>query len=366
MYQKPRNIHRAVMTASHRIRRVALAVPLICALALGSAGCGAEDTTATTKAGGSSAGKRISLVGFSTPREAYEELIPAFQDTPGGAGVEFDQSYGSSGEQSRAVEGGLPADVVHLALEPDVTRLVDAQLVAPDWSKGAHHGFVTTSTVVLVVRPGNPKKITTWDDLLDDDVEIVTPNPFTSGGARWNLMAAYGAWRRAGASHEQARGKLEQLLRNTPVQSKSAREALQVFASGKGDVMLAYEQEAIQAEAKGEDFEHVVPDSTILIENPIAVVDAAKGDGAQGHAAAVSAWMDFLYSDAAQQVFASHGYRPVVESAAATGGVEFPTPDDLFTIDDLGGWTKVTAEFFDREHGIVAEIEQGLGVATDG
>lgn len=349
------------MNTNHFRRALRVLVP-IGAAALVAAGCGTDDgDSASASNGGSAApndGARVSLVAFSTPREAYEELIPVFQKTEEGTGVEFDQSYGSSGEQSRAIEGGLPTDFTHLALEPDVTRVVDADLVDGDWKSGEHGGMLTTSTVALVVRTGNPKKITGWDDLTKDGIEVVTANPFTSGGARWNLIAAYGAWTRAGDSHEEALDKLEQLLRNTPVQSKSAREALQVFTSGKGDVMISYEQEAIQGEAAGEDYEHFVPDSTILIENPAAVISTSQNSDA------ARAFLDFLYTTEAQDIFASFGYRPVVEGAGAD--VEFPTPKDLFTIEDVGGWDTVMTEFFDRENGHVADINKRLGVPTDG
>lgn len=342
-------------------RTVARAAVAIGAAALVAAGCGSSgdgDSATASSATGPNAGATLSLVAFSTPREAYEELIPKFQETKAGAGVEFTQSYGSSGEQSRAIEGGLPTDLTHLALEPDVTRNVEAGLIDADWNSGEHEGILTRSTVALVVRKGNPKKIEGWDDLLGDDIEVVTANPFTSGGARWNLMAAYGAWRHAGDSEKQALDKLEQLLRNTPVQSKSAREALQVFASGKGDVMLSYEQEAIQAEVAGEDFEHFVPDSTILIENPAAITSTTK------ESKAARAFLDYLYTPEAQKVFASFGYRPVVEEAAEV--VDFPEPADLFTIEEFGGWGTVMDEFFDREKGHVAEINKELGVPTDG
>lgn len=317
-------------------------------LGLVISGCGA----------GTSGSKRLSVVAFSTPREAYSQLIPEFTKTTKGQGITFDQSYGSSGEQSRAAASGLPADFVHLALAPDLDRLVEAGVVSKDWKSGTHQGILTHSTVAIVVRPGNPKGIRTWDDLLKKDVELVTPNPFTSGGARWNLMAAYGAWTRAGDSEQEGLDKLEQLLRNTPVQPKSAREALQVFVGGKGDAMLAYEQEAIQAEDSGTEIEHIVPDSNIRIDNPAAVTETSKNKEA------AQAWLDFLYTPDAQRTFASFGYRPVLPEAAEES--EFPSPSDLFTIDDVGGWDTVMRDFFDRESGHVAKINQRLGVPTDG
>src|SRR5918999_2061017 len=143
--------------------------------------------------GGSGSGDNLTLVAYSTPKEAYAEIIPAFNEASGGADSGFDQSYGSSGEQARSVEAGLDADVVALSLEPDVTKLVDAGLVDEGWNRDEHKGMVTRSVVVFAVRQGNPKNIRTWEDLVRDDVEVITPNPFTSGGARWNVMAAYGA-----------------------------------------------------------------------------------------------------------------------------------------------------------------------------
>ena len=205
---------------------------------------------------------------YSTPKEAYEELIPAFQKTTAGKGVSFDQSYGSSGDQSRAVASGLPADVVALSLAPDVEKLVEPGLVDANWADDEHDGFVTNSVVVFAVRKGNPKNIQTWDDIVKDDVEVITPNPFTSGGAKWNLMAAYGSQTEQGKSDAEALDFLRQVLANTPVQDKSARESLQTFAGGKGDVLLAYENEAITAQAADIELDYVIPDQTILIENP--------------------------------------------------------------------------------------------------
>jgi sulfate/thiosulfate transport system substrate-binding protein len=334
---------------------------LTAALAAGCGGGSGGDAQAgepsQSSAEPSSDGGKLNLVAYSTPREVYEELIPAFQETDAGAGVEFEQSYAASGEQSRAVEAGLPADYVAFSLEPDVTRLVDAGLVASDWaSTEKYNGMVSDSVVVFVVREGNPKNIQTWDDLVQEDVEVVTPNPFTSGGAQWNLMAAYGAQLQLGKTEDEAVEYLRQLLGNTPVQDKSAREALQTFSAGKGDVMLAYENEAIFAKNAGQPIDYVVPDQTILIENPAAVT--------VGAAPAATAWLQFVQSPDAQRVFGEKGYRPVDPDVASE--FDFPTPPNLFTIADLGGWPDVRSKFFDRENGIVAGIEQELGVPTDG
>jgi sulfate transport system substrate-binding protein len=333
--------------------RLAAAAALSGVLALGVSACGGNSDAS----GGS--GGSIDVVAYSTPEEAYtQELEPGFNATPDGEGVEFSNSFGSSGDQSRAVEAGQPADVVHFSLEPDMTRLVDAGMVADDWNQNEYNGIVEDSVVVFVVREGNPEGVQDWDDLITGDVEVLTPNPFTSGGARWNLMAAYGnKVLTEGASEEEGLAYVQSLLENVAVQDESARDSLGTFLGGKGDVLLAYENEAIAAQDAGEDVEYIVPDSTLLIETPIAATTEAD-DSAQ-------AFIDYQYTDEAQQLWADRGYRPVVESVLAENEDKFPTPADLFTIADLGGWEEVTTEFFDPENGSIAEIETNLGVATE-
>jgi len=328
---------------------------LLIVVVLVIAGCGGSSTGAGGGGGDGSSGK-LTLVAYSTPEEAYKELIPAFNKTPAGEGVGFDQSYASSGEQSRAVEGGLPADVVEFSLEPDITRLVDAGLVDADWNKNEYNGMVTDSVVAFIVRKGNPKNVKTWDDLVTGDVEVLEPNPFTSGSAKWNIMAAYGAQLEQGKTPEQAREYLAKLFENVPVLDKSAREALQTFSSGKGDVLLGYENEAILAQQQGEDVDHVIPDETLLIENPVAVVNESQDPKL------AQSFVDFLYTPEAQEIFASKGYRPVVEGTK--GADEFPTPANLFEIGKFGGWGKVNDGFFDPEKGVVAGIFQSQGKST--
>jgi sulfate/thiosulfate-binding protein len=320
-------------------------------VALLAAACGGTSNAANE---GSQGGK-LTLVAYSTPQEAYDAIIPAFQKTAEGKGVEFEQSYGASGEQSRAVEAGLPADVVEFALDSDITRLVDAGLIDSDWNQNEYKGILTDSVVSFVVRKGNPDDIQTWDDLLKPGVEVVTPNPFTSGGARWNIMAAYGAQIKQGKSKEEAVAYLNELFQHVAVQDASARDALQTFTGGKGDVLLSYENEAITAQQKGENVDYVIPDETILIENPVAVTT----DGPQS----ATDFVKFLYSDEAQKIFGEKGYRPVVKSMAEQ--FDYKTPSTLFTIQDFGGWGTVKDEFFDPENGIVAKIEVSLGVSTD-
>jgi sulfate transport system substrate-binding protein len=308
-------------------------------------------------AGGQEGGGTLSLVAYSTPREAYEELTGAFAETEAGQGVTFETSFGSSGEQSRAVEGGLPADVAAFSLEPDMTRLVEAGLVEENWSDNEYNGMVTNSVVVLAVRKGNPEGIQDWDDITREGIEVINPNPFTSGGAKWNIMAAYGAQLEQGASEEEAIEYLRQMFANIPVQDKSARESLATFTGGKGDVLLAYENEAIQAQEAGEDLEYVVPDQTILIENPIAVTtDSQNPEQAE-------AFVEFLRSPEGQQIFGEKGYRPIVEELAAE--FDYPDPPGLFTIADLGGWETVNEEFFDSENGVIADINREMGAPTE-
>jgi sulfate transport system substrate-binding protein len=295
------------------------------------------------------------LVAYSTPRDAYADLTKAFQSTPAGRNVTFSQSFGGSGEQSRAVAAGLPADVVAFSLEPDITKLVTAGLVSADWNKDKYHGMITDSVVVFVVRKGNPKHVQAWADLIKPGIEVITPNPFTSGGARWNVMAAYGAMLKRGSSPNYAIAYLSKLFDHIAVQDKSARESLQTFISGKGDVMLAYENEALLAQKNGSDVDFVVPDQTILIENPVAVVSGSQ------HAQEARAFVDFLHTPQAQAIFASHGYRPVTKNVPTK--VRFPQPHTLFDIGYLGGWQIVQTKFFDPQNGEVAQIERALGIA---
>src|SRR3954466_2407302 len=220
------------------MKRLFVALALLAAAVI-RAGCGGS-------ASGSS--DEISLVAYSTPKEAYGALIPAFNKTPEGKGVTFNQSYGASGDQSRAVDGGLPADIVEFSLESDVTRLVDSGLVDKSWNQNQYKGMVTDSVVVFVTRKGNPKNIKTWEDLTKPGVSVITPHPLTSGSARWNIMAAYGSQIEQGKSEAEGAAFLKSLFDNVAVQDKSGRDALATFTGGKGDVLISYENEAIAAQ----------------------------------------------------------------------------------------------------------------------
>src|SRR5512132_3372889 len=296
---------------------------------------------------------KLTLVAYSTPRDAYAEIIPEFQKTAKGRDVDFEQSYGASGEQARAVKAGLKADIVALSLEPDITTLVKAGLINPNWKQNKWKGIVTRSVVVFVVRRGNPKKIKDWEDLVKKDVDVVTPNVQTSGGAKWNVMAAYGAMRKKGKTHKQAVAYLRNLYKHVVSQDKSAREALQTFLAGRGDVMLAYENEAIFANQNNQEVPYVIPKATIRIENPIAVTTTSQNK------TTANAFLRYLRTVAAQRIFAQNGYRPVVPAAAK--GFSFPVRPQLFSIKWLGGWAKVDKRFFDPNTGIVTRIQRETG-----
>jgi sulfate transport system substrate-binding protein len=324
---------------------------------------GGKDDGASTAASGKPA--TINLVAYSTPQTAYAAIEKSFQETDAGQGVTFKESYGPSGDQSRAVEGGQKADVVNFSLESDVTRLVDAKLVDPDWKTATgNEGIVADSVVVLVVRKGNPKNIEGWDDLVKPGIGIVTPNPASSGGARWNTLAAYGHVLATGGSEADAEDYLTKYFKNAVALPGSARDALTSFTGGNGDVLVSYENEAILARQNGEDVEYIVPDQTLLIETPAATTIGAPESA--------KAFVKYLFSKEAQGEFLKSGYRPVVKGV--NGDVEgatdpsdpFPTPKKLLTVgEDFGGWEDAKKKFFDEKTGIVTKIQIATGTQGD-
>jgi sulfate/thiosulfate transport system substrate-binding protein len=329
-----------------------------------SAAASAAATPASTSAAASPAGSAapggpatLNLVAYSTPQPAYAKLIAAFQKTPAGKDVKFTQSYGASGDQAAAVIAGQAADVVEFSLLTDMTKLVNKKLVAADWNANPEHGFVTDSVVSLVTRKGNPKGIKDWSDLIKPGVKVLTPNPFSSGSARWNIMAAYGAQIKAGDTDAQASDYLKALFKNVIVQDASGAKALTDFVGGAGDVLLSYENEAIYAQIKGQAVDYVIPSDTLLIENPVAVTTTTK------YPVQAKAFVDFLYSQAGQQIFADIGYRPTLPGVTSTVN-KFPVPTGLFNIGTLGGWPAVTTKFFDPTNGVITAIEKSNGVAT--
>jgi sulfate transport system substrate-binding protein len=328
--------------------------------ALAIAGCGSSDSTTSGSGSGSSSGGKLDVVGYSTPESVYAEVLePAFEKTSEGEGVTFSNSFGASGDQSRAVAAGQPASVVHFSQAGDMERLVEeGEIVAKNWEDNKFHGIATDSVVVILVEKGNPLGIKSFKDLESNgEAEVVTPNPFSSGSARWNIMAIYGSALEEGKSPAQALEAVKTVLEKTVAQPGSGRDAFSAFSQGEGNVLLTYENEAIKAEKEGEDVEYVIPPSTIQIETPIAVTKGAPEPAAED-------FLNFLWSDEGQELWAENGYRPV--NPALVDAKQFPTPQDLFQISKFGGWGKVNDEFFDEESGSVAKIESELGVSTSG
>jgi sulfate transport system substrate-binding protein len=303
----------------------------------------------------------LNLVGYSVAEAANAAAAQEWAKTNEGSNVTFRTSYGASGDQSRAVLNGLAADVVHFSVESDITRLVP-DLVDPRWNSGPTKGIISSSLVVFVVRPGNPKNIHGWDDLIKPGIGIVTPNPASSGSARWNALAAWGQVIAAGGTEDQAKDFVTKLYANAVALPASGRDATTAFLGGTGDVYLTYENEAILAKQSGEDLDWVYPDTTLLIENPAAVLKTADPKA--------QAYLNFVLTPAGQRAFALKGYRPVISGVDTSGipGVPdptnpFPTPKKLLTIaNDFGGdWAALSKKFFDADTGIVVQIIAGTG-----
>ena len=337
-------------------RTIKVAAVLATAGVLALTGCGGD----ASGSGNGGSGDTINIVGYSVLEKANSEVIKGFQDTDAGKGVEIKGSYGASGDQSRAVVAGQKADEVHLSLEPDVTRLVDAGIVADDWKNNATKGICTQSVVVLVVKKGNPKGIKTWSDLVKPGVGIVTPNPASSGSAKWNLLAAYGSVIADGGDDAAAQDYMKKFFGNVAALPDSGRDATTAFTSGTGDVLLSYENEAILARQSGQDFDYIVPDTTLRIDNPCAVTKDASDKA--------KAFLDYQKSADGQKLYAETGYRPLTD----VGGIEvkgandpsnpFPEPQKLLTIDDdFGGWDAANKKFFDEKDGVLTKIQAEAG-----
>jgi sulfate transport system substrate-binding protein len=336
-------------------------------IALAVAGCGGGSSSNSSSSetssggGGGGGGGKLSVVGYSTPESVYaESLEPAFEKSSQGAGVSFSNSFGASGDQSRAVAAGQPASVVHFSQAGDMERLVEeGEIVSKGWTKQPYGGYATDSVVVILVQKGNPLGIKSFKDLEEsEDAEVITPNPFSSGSARWNIMAIYGAALEEGDSADQALEAVKTVLEKTAAQPGSGRDAFSAFSQGEGNVLLTYENEAIKAEKEGEDVEYVIPPYTLQIETPIAVTQEAPEPAAED-------FLKFLWSNEGQELWAENGYRPV--NPKLVDPKQFPQPEKaLFKIAKFGGWGKVNDDFFDEETGSVAAIETELGVSTSG
>src|ERR1700755_168891 len=359
---------RNARTTRRRGVTVAMAAALTLLVAVVVAGCGggssssssSSGSTSEESSGGSSGGAKLSVVGYSTPESVYAEAIePAFEKTKQGAGVSFSNSFGASGDQSRAVAAGQPASIVHFSTGSDMERLVEeGEIVSKNWDQNKYKGIGTKSVVVILVEKGNPLGIKSFKDLEEsEEAEVITPNPFSSGSARWNIMAVYGSAIEEGASEAEALEDVKKVLEKTTAQPGSGRDAFSAFSQGEGNVLLTYENEAIKAEKEGEDVEYVIPPYTLQIETPIAVTEEAPEPAAED-------FLKWMWSDEGQELWAENGYRPV--NTKLLDPKQFPTPKQLFQISKFGGWGKVNDEFFDEESGSVAKIENELGVSTSG
>ena len=343
-----------------RSRTLALSVAMVGSLVLGA--CGSSGGSDGSGSGGSGSDETISIVGFAVPEAANKAIAEKFNETPQGKGVSFKTSYGPSGDQSRAVESGLDADYVHFSVPTDVTRLVKADLVADDWDQGDNKGVVSTSVVVFGVREGNPKNIEDWDDLTKDGVEIVTPNPASSGAARWNALAAWGQVLANGGTEAEAKQYVTDLYNNAVALPSSGRDATTAFTGGTGDVFLTYENEAILARQNGQKIDYVIPPTTLLIENPGAITEDATPKAQD--------WLDFVLSKEGQTQFALKGFRPLESAGVEVDEVEgaedpsdpFPAPEKLLTVDEtFGGWSEISDEFFDEDTGVITGIIADTG-----
>jgi sulfate transport system substrate-binding protein len=352
------------------VRRVAtwkgaVALPTAALLAVSLTACGGSsggskgsDTSgATGTTGGSGAKQTISLVAYSVPKPAYDDLSAAFEKTDAGKNVTVKASYGPSGTQSKNVSSGtVKADYVAFSVGSDLTKLVP-KYVADGWDSGPTKGLVSKSVVVIVVRKGNPLGIKGWDDLIKPGVKIVTPDPATSGSAKWNILAAYQHIIQDGGTEAQATDYLTKFFKNVVSRASSGANATTQFEGGTGDVLISYEDEAIAARQAGKDVEYIVPDESISIENPAAVTVNSTP--------AAKDFLTFVESDAGQQLFIKNGFRPAVDGTKV-GTVEgatdpsnpFPAVKKLVTIDQLGGWTDVNKKYF-GDDGLVTKIEKG-------
>ncbi len=293
----------------------------------------------------------ITLVAYSAPEPGWSKVIPAFNASQEGKGVQVITSYGASGDQSRSIVDGKPADIVNFSVEPDITRLVKAGKVSTDWDKDATKGIPFGSVVTLVVRPGNPKHIKNWDDLLRPGVEVITPSPLSSGSAKWNLLAPYAVKSSGGHNSQAGLDFIRKLVgQHVKLRPASGREATDVFVQGSGDVLISYENEAIATERQGKPVTQISPPQTFKIENPLAVVTSS------GHLDTATAFKNFQYTAQAQKLWAAAGFRPVDPAVAADVRSQFPMPTKLWTIADLGGWDTVDAQLFDKNTGSITRI----------
>jgi sulfate/thiosulfate-binding protein len=312
----------------------------------------------------SSKGTSLSLVAYSTPKPVMAKLIQAWQKTSDGSGVSFSQSYGPSTNQAKSVAAGLPADIVFLSTGDDINLLVDAGLVNSSWNRQSYDGIAANTVVVFAVRDGNPKHIKGWADLVKPGVQVVTPNPFSSGSAKWNILAAYGAERRLGKTDKQATAYVQKLFSHVVSQDSSGSNATNTFLSGKGDVLITYESEAINANLQGKNIQYVIPRQTMLIQLPIAVLKDSKNTDT------ANKFIRYVKSQPAQETLVQYGFRPVNPVVAKEGATlkKFPARPGIFKIDDkyIGGWRNADKVWFASSNGRMVKIEQAVGGPSAG
>ena len=307
-------------------------------------------------------GTTVNLIAYSTPKAVMAKLITRFQHQPAGQGVSFSQSYGPSGSQAQQIVAGQAADIAFLSTGLDIDTVADAGLISKSWTHAPQGGIAANSVVAFIVRPGNPKHIHNWKDLVKPGVQVVTPDPFPSGSAKWNVLAAYGAMRKAGLSDHKAGQFVTKLFRHVVSQDSSGSNAASTFFAGKGDVLITYESEAYAAFAAGKQGKLVVPRPTMLIQLPMVATKNAP--------AAAKAFIKFIHAPAQQKIFAKNGYRPVIKSVlkspdVATWRKKYST-GPTFNIHDklFGGWQKVNRVWFDLDNGRMVAIERAVGGPT--
>ncbi|WP_414572229.1 sulfate ABC transporter substrate-binding protein [Nostoc sp. CCY 9925] len=374
LWQRPLKILQAI--AEHRTNRFRLnslkgfvslflvGALLSVALAACSGGDGSNSSTENPTASPVAASKsnvELTLVSFAVTKAAHEAIIPKFVEQwkkDHNQTVTFKQSYGGSGSQTRAVIDGLEADVVHLALAGDTSKIEKAGLIQPGWEKEVpNNAIVSKSVAALITRPGNPKGIKTWADLAKADTKLITADPKTSGIAKWNFLALWNSVIKTRGDDAKATEFVTTVYNNVPILTKDAREATDTFAKqGQGDALINYENEVILAKQKGEKVDYVVPEVNISIDNPIAVVD--KNVDKHGTREVAEGFVKFLYTPEAQQEFVKLGFRPVDETVAQTKEVtdKFPKVKTLGTVQDFGGWEEIDKKFF-ADGGVFDKIQ---------
>jgi sulfate/thiosulfate-binding protein len=383
-HQDPRG---SVLSSTHTEQRVGRRfslISLLLALSLIMAACGQPSSTtpgasapteaaapeAPAEASAPPSGGATTLIlgAYTTPREAYAKIIPIFKEQwkqETGQDIDFQESYQGSGAQSRAIVEGFEADIAALSLQADIDRIEKAGLITSDWKANTYKGMVSDSIVAFAVRKGNPKGIRDWADLAKPGVEVLTPNPATSGGAQWNILALYGAAKRGfveGVAKDDdaaATEFLKSVLKNVTVMDKSARESIVNFEQGVGDVAITYENEVLVGQLNGQDYELIIPRSTILIENPIAVIDTYVDK--HGSRAVAEAFVKFLFTPEAQTIFAEYGLRSPDPEVAKATAAKYPPVEDLWSIEYFGGWGEATPKYF-GDDGVyttaIADIQQ--------